>query len=187
MKAPESVKYRLLLEACNLAGESERIPHDFLKDVILCQASTFSKHFGSIEIMRKKNQLFIKKYSESNTDLVFSDIIEESGTFEFPFGYLLVSNYNEKNGKAYVSVKAGENSLAENIPLPFFVRSFRPGDTVLSADGSEKKVSDIYSDWHVPPEKRSLIPVIQILDENPQRIIAVLGSFLGYKDWIVKL
>ncbi|WP_022933204.1 tRNA lysidine(34) synthetase TilS [Treponema bryantii] len=187
INAPEAVKYRLLLEACNRAGESERIPHQFLKDVILCQAASFSKRFGSIEIRRKNNQLFIKKYSESNTDLVFSDIIEESGTFEFPFGNLLVFNYKEKNGKACVSVQAGENSLAENIPLPFFVRSFRPGDTILSADGSEKKVSDIYSDWHVPPEKRSLLPVIQMLDENPQSIKAILGGFLGYKDWIVKL
>ncbi len=187
MNAAEAVKYRILLEACNRSGESERIPHQFLKDVILCQASSFTKRFGSIEISRKNNQLFIKKYSESNTDLVFSDIIEESGTFEFPFGNLLVFNYKEKNGKACVSVQAGENSLAESIPLPFFVRSFRPGDTILSADGSEKKVSDIYSDWHVPPEKRSLLPVIQMLDENPQSIKAILGGFLGYKDWIVKL
>ena len=84
-------------------------------------------------------------------------------------------------------MQAGESSLAENIPLPFCVRNARPGDTVLCADGSEKKVSDVYSDWHVALEKRSLVPVIQLLDENPQRIMALLAGFLGYKDWIVKL
>ena len=63
----------------------------------------------------------------------------------------------------------------------------QPGDTILSADGSEKKVSDILSDWHVAPEKRCLLPVIQLLDEKAQRIKAILAGFLGYKDWIVKL
>lgn len=185
--APEAWKYRILREACIRAGETDRIPYNFLKDVISCQNSSFKKRFGSIEIQRKNNQLFIKKYSESNTDFVFFDIIEESGTFEFPFGNLYVYNYREQNGKGYVDVRTEESKPAENIPLPFCVRSSRPGDTVLSADGSEKKVSDIYSDWHLPPEKRSLVPVIQLLDENPQRIIAVFGGFSGYKDWIVKL
>ena len=113
-------------------------------------------------------------------------IIEESGIFEFPFGNLNVYNYREQDGKFYVDVKAG-CSLAENIPLPFCVRSSRAGDTVLAADASEKKVSDIFSDWHLSPEKRSLVPVIQLLDERNQRIKAILGGFLGYKDWIVKL
>ena len=58
---------------------------------------------------------------------------------------------------------------------------------MLCADGSEKKVSDILSDWHVRSEERALVPVIQILTEKSQRIQAVLGGFLGYKDWIVKL
>ena len=49
------------------------------------------------------------------------------------------------------------------------------------------KVSEIYADWHITPEKRSLVPLIQLLNEKPQRIKAVLAGFLGYKDWIVKL
>ena len=185
--APEALKYRILREACIRSGETDRIPYSFLKDVINCQNSSFTKRFNSIEISRKKNQLFVKKYSESNTDLIFFDIIEETGTFTFPFGSLDVYNYRDQNGRGYVTVQAGETSLAENIPLPFCVRNARPGDTVLCADGSEKKVSDIYSDWHLPLEKRSLVPVIQILDENPQKIKAVFAGFLGYKDWIVKL
>ena len=50
-----------------------------------------------------------------------------------------------------------------------------------------KKVSDVFSDWHVAPEKKELIPVIQILNEKSQGLKAILGGFLGYKDWIVKL
>jgi tRNA(Ile)-lysidine synthase len=186
LPAPEALKYRILREACIRAEETERIPYNFLRDVITCQTASFSKRFGTIEIKKDKENLFIKKYSESNTDLIFSDIIEESGIFEFPFGNLNVYNYREQDGKFYVDVKAG-CSLAENIPLPFCVRSSRAGDTVLAADASEKKVSDIFSDWHLSPEKRSLVPVIQLLDERNQRIKAILGGFLGYKDWIVKL
>ena len=58
---------------------------------------------------------------------------------------------------------------------------------VLCADGSLKKVYDVFSDWHVAPEKKGLIPVIQLLNEKSQGIKAILGGFLGYKDWIVKL
>ncbi len=185
--APEALKYRILREACIRAGETDRIPYQFLKDVISCRNSSFSKRFGSIEIRRKNNQLFVKKSSESNTDFVFSDIIEETGNFKFPFGDLDVFNYREQKGTGYVSVRAGQISLAEDIPLPFCVRNARPGDTVLCADGSQKKVSDIYSDWHIAPEKKSLVPVIQLLNEKTQRIKAILAGFLGYKDWIVKL
>ena len=187
-----ALQRRLLLSACNMAGEKARIPNQFIKDVLLALKNSnsegdFSKHFGTIDIIKEKNKLFVKKSSESNTDFVFSDIIEETGTFEFPFGFLDVFNYKEQNGKRFVSVCAGEGSPVENIPLPFCVRNARSGDMVTCADGSEKKVSDVFSSWHVPVSKRSFLPVIQLLDEEKQRIIAILGGFSGYKDWIVKL
>ena len=191
MAAPDSIKYRILLEACNKAGETSRIPHQFLKDVVLALddggKASFTKHFASIDIICEKNHLFIKKHTEDNTDLVFSDIIEKSGTFEFPFGTLDVFNYREQGKKRLVSVCAGEGAVVDGVSLPFCVRNISPGDTVICADGSEKKVSDILSDWHVAASQKSLVPVIQLLDEKAQRIKAVLGGFLGYKDWIVKL
>ena len=210
MAAPDSIKYRILLDACNKAGETSRIPHQFLKDVIQsikmtsCHAelvsasqlnrsrnkfgmTKFTKYFGTIDIICEKNHLFIKKHTEDNTDLVFSDIIEKSGTFEFPFGVLNVFNNREQDGKNLVSVCAGEGAVVDGVSLPFCVRNISPGDTVICADGSEKKVSDILSDWHVAASQKSLVPVIQLLDEKSQRIKAVLGGFLGYKDWIVKL
>lgn len=200
--APDALKYRILLEACNRTGESSRIPYQFLKDVISAVEaasvsvpdSGFTKHFGSIDIIKEKNTLFVKKHAESTTDLNFSAIIEKTGTFEFPFGSLNVFNYREQNGNAFVSVRANQNdtdcdegAVVDEVQFPFCVRNASPGDTVLCADGQEKKVSDVFSDWHVPAAKRSLVPVVQILNERPQRIKAVLGGFLGYKDWIVKL
>ena len=193
LASPEALKHRILLEACNTAGETSRIPHQFLKDVIssLCESSdkNYSKRFGNIEICCKKDSLLVKKYHKDNTDLVFSDIIEKSGDFEFPFGILSVFNIEESaNGKtASVSVSGKHTSTAEKISLPFLIRSIQLDDMTLCADGSEKKVSDILSDWHVSSEHRPLVPVIQILNEKSQRIKCVLAGFLGYKDWIVKL
>ncbi len=193
LHAPAAVQRRVLLSACNKAGETTRIPSLFIKEVIELagKKDQFIKHFAGIDIILKKNTLFIKKHSENSTDLVFSAIIEKTGTFEFPFGVLDVFNYTEQDGKEYVSICAGDpcgiSSLVENISLPFCVRTYRLGDSVICADGSQKKVSDIFSDWHVAPETRSLIPVIQLLDEKSQKIQAVLAGFLGYKDWIVKL
>ena len=187
--SPLAVQRRLILSACNKAGERARIPNQFIKDVLSAvrQSDGFTKHFAGIDIILKKNRLFVKKHTEINTDLVFSDIIEKTGSFEFPFGNLDVFNYREQDGKKFVTVCAGESSIAENIALPFCIRNFRLGDMVLCADGSLKKVSDVFSDWHVAPEKKGLIPVIQLLNEKSQGIKAILGGFLGYKDWIVKL
>ncbi len=189
IKVPEAIKYRILLEACNRAGESSRIPHQFLKDVILALDSTesFTKHFSTIDIIKEKEKLFVKKHKENNTDLVFSAIIDKIGTYSFPFGILNVFNYNNLEGKTFASVKIGEGTVIETVQLPFYIRNTSSGDCVAAADGSEKKVSDIFSDWHVKTEHRPLVPVIQILNEKSQRIIAVLAGFLGYKDWIVKL
>ena len=187
--SPIAVQRRLILSACNKAGERARIPNQFIKDVLstVRQSDGFTKHFAVIDIILKKNRLFVKKHQEINTDLVFSDIIEKTGSFEFPFGNLDVFNYREQDGKRFVTVCAGESSIAENIALPFCIRNVRLGDMVLCADGSLKKVSDVFSDWHVAPEKKGLIPVIQLLNEKSQGIKAILGGFLGYKDWIVKL
>lgn len=197
--SPPAIQRRLLLSACNRTGENTRIPNQFINDVLAALKSEkncdFTKHYAALDIIKEKNNLFVKKHSESNTDFVFSDIIDKSGSFEFPSGTLDVFNYRELNGKRIVSVRVraetgavkGPSSELEELSLPFCIRSARPGDLLLCADGSEKKVSDIFADWHVPSEKRNLLPVIQILDENPQRIIALLGRFSGYKDWIVKL
>lgn len=183
-EAPEALKYRILIEAVNKAGEVSRIPHQFLKDVAASlSAASFSKHFAGIDIIKEKNKLFVKKHNKDNTDLVFFDIIENIGEYEFPFGTLIVSNIEEYEGKSFASISISD----EKVELPFCIRSVQLDDTTLSADGAERKVSDILSDWHVPLEKRAFVPVIQILNDKSQRINYIFAGFLGYKDWIVKL
>ena len=199
LSEPDAIQQRILLEAFNAAGLTTRIPHLFLKDIITSlkdsSEKNFSKRFSDIEILKKKDLLLIKKYHKDNTDLVFSDIIENSGEFEFPFGLLSVFNIEEKMGEktASISIRSFSKDLeyrtstVEKIRLPFLIRSIQLDDTILTADGSEKKVSDILSDWHLLPEQRPFVPLVQLLDDNTQRIKCVLAGYLGYKDWIVKL
>ena len=47
-------------------------------------------------------------------------------------------------------------------------------------------LADVFSDWHVPAQNRQYIPVVQELKPPEQKIVCILGSCLGYKDWIVK-
>ena len=111
----------------------------------------------------------------------FFDIIEDSGIFSFPFGILNVV----KNSQNVVSIFINDCFCCEGISLPFIIRSFHLGDSVMSADNSEKKLSDVFSSWHVNEEDKKLIPIIQSVNDE-QRILCILGSFLGYKNWIVK-
>ena len=68
---------------------------------------------------------------------------------------------------------------------PDFHRKSIPAGT-QPAGFSMEKLSDVFSDWHVPQEKRQYIPVVQELKTPEQKIVCILGSSFGYKDWIVK-
>lgn len=191
IKENDAVKKRLLLNACNLAGQSSRIPQGFLNDVLLSIKQNpdgkFVKSFGIIEISKEKNTLFVKKSVQSNTDLFFSDIIEKTGEYEFPFGLLKVYHIEDTVAVSVTDTVNGKTSYVKGLDFPFCVRSIQTGDTIETADGMEKKISDILTDWHLPSEKRGLVPLIQNLNEKSQRIKALLAGFLGYKDWIVKV
>ena len=149
-----------------------------------------SKSFATLGFWVKKNTLFIKNDYKIHTDLVFFDIIEETGLYDFPFGILEVNeernNLNEKSSqKSKYTLRLNGESCAESFGLPFCIRSIQGSDEVMTASGSMKKISDILADWHVIPEHRALIPVLQLMDES-QTIKCIFGKFLGYKDWIVK-
>lgn len=194
-KLHESLQTRVLLKTCNLAGDSGRIPYEFLKDFIKSAnknwENQFSKVFSTIEISLKKDVVLVKNINNTNTDLIFFGIIEESGLFYFPFGRIKVSA-SENNQKNCISIlKAGEDCLKEQFlfetELPLIIRNLRLDDVVLDAEGDNRKVADIFSDWHVSSEDKSLIPVFQQLNAADQNIKCIAGSFLGYKDWIVKI
>ena len=62
--SPIAVQRRLILSACNKAGERARIPNQFVKDVLSAvrESDGFTKHYAGIDIILKKNILFVKKH-----------------------------------------------------------------------------------------------------------------------------
>ena len=174
----------------NQAGEnSERIPFSFFKDVLSAaygssggaaqavqthspaQTKPFSKFFSDIEISVKKDCLFVKKHKKIHTDLVFFDIIEEKGSYDFPFGRLFV----QADGQIII------NDFATDLKcrFPFCVRNFCPGDEVLNAEGKMKSIADVFAGWKIPERERALVPLIQALNAEGE-IKALLAGFLGY-------
>jgi len=183
---PEIIKVRLLIKLINQLGITKRIPYGFLQDLIVSisnpHAELFTKSFDEIEIEVKKDLLLVKKYVKNQTDLVFFDIIEESGKYLFPFGEIDVF----LDGDNCADIIRNDSVLIKSLPVPFCVRNIQLDDHVEASDGILKNIADIMSDWHVSEEHRLKIPVFQELESSNQSIKAVLGSIFGYKDWIVK-
>lgn len=187
----KGVRIRVLLNAMNTLGLDERIPYQFLRDVTDCRAERFCKDFRNIQICAEKDALFIKKTNKNSTDLNFFAIIEEEGDFEFPFGTVQVrakeSEFNDSGDSfadAEVSVAVDGKIVLKKIMLPFCVRSFRMDDSVQCADGGARKIKDVYSDWHVPEKSKALIPVIEELCKAEQNRKFIIGSVLGFKNWL---
>ena len=174
---PRALKTRLILLAANSLGVDVRIPYVFLRDICDCADNYIEensqkkgggqavKAFAGLEVVLQKKGVFVKKASEIQNEIVFSAIIEQSGVYEIPFGQVY---------------------LPQTFDYPVMLRSWHTDDFVQTADGGFKKVSDVLSSWHVSQKVRCFIPVVQALKEPEQRILAVLGSCQGYKDWIVK-
>lgn len=174
---PDAVKMRLIINAANELGINARIPFVFLQDVCSC-ADNFNrssgikkgggnaeKNFANLQIILKNNTVLVKKDAKIKNEIIFSDIIEESGIYEYIGGQVFIP---------------------QNLNFPVLFRSCQYDDEVLTAQNKMKKVRDILSDWHVDESVRQYVPVIQSLDNAEQKIVCILASHLGYKDWIVK-
>lgn len=175
-----AVQNRILLRACSLMGETQRIPGAFLNDFITHPSG--KKVFHNVEILVKNNTILVKKYVKTHTESVFSAIIEEDGIYNFPFGILIVSSTSDC--KKADLVFNNEEPVC-NVELPCCIRSAKCGDEIQSADGKMKKVSEVFSDWHVPVELRCNIPVIQKLSGKKQEIVGIFGRVCGFNNWIV--
>ena len=187
--APDAVKYQLLLKGFNALGVSQRIPFAFLREVIACFESTaqtgssgkiLKKRFSDVEILLKKDIVLFEKAKKSNTDLVFFDIIEETGEYDFPFGKVEVFRKN-----TLYQLRINGLVMEHCFSLPVCIQNAQPGDCIQSSDGSMRKLSDIYSDWHVPAELRPMIPILLELKQNEFVPTCIFGKMSGFKDWIV--
>ncbi len=99
--------------------------------------------------------------------------VSRAGTYELPIGAVRVTQ--EPDG-AYVDGKLGP------FQLPVIVRSRVLGDWVRARDGGKKTLKKLMNDWSIPTETRDRIPLV----EREGAILAVYGSYFGYKDWLVR-
>lgn len=175
-----SIQYRVLLRACNLLGEKQRIPVSFLQDFLAHPEG--KKWFQNIEISLKNNSILVKKHVKTQTETSFSAIIEESGIYQFPFGTVMAT---AAKSEGFCNLVFNNQTSIANVELPCCIRSFQPDDEIEAADGSMKKVLDIYANWHIPPEQRSFIPLVQKLSGEKQDIVCIVGDIYGFKNWIV--
>lgn len=178
-----AIQKRVLVSRINQCVNTGRISSGFLND-ILClirDKKDFSKIYEDLEISSLNNKLFIKKTGKKQTDLVFFDIIDKEGVYDFPAGLFSVSLV-EKN---CVEIKSSDYSVQVNIRMPFCIRNWQPEDVIKTNDGSYRKVADVFSSWHVDVSSRCFIPVIQELDSEKQDILCIFGKPLGFYNWVV--
>ena len=178
----KALQLRLLLLAANtLSADSMkseiRIPYVFLRDICDCADNYIEensekkgggeavKSFADLQFVLKRDGVLVKKTPQLQNEIVFSAIIEKSGIYEFPWGQVFVP---------------------EIFKFPVLLRSYHTDDMIETSEGGMKKVSDVISSWHVKENLRRYIPVVQALNEPEQRILCILGSCQGYKDWIVQ-
>lgn len=177
----KSIQIRLLMKSLNCLGVKSRIPYKFLNSIINNGSAHFTYEKINFNIFVKKDEVFIKKERNLHTDLTFFDIIKEEGFYYFPFGII---NVFYDNGSHSYKLEINGCSVDVALKLPICIRNAHTADVVENSKGEQKKVLDIFSDWHVGFDEKKMIPVIQ--DIEKQKIICILGKFLRFKDWIVK-
>jgi len=69
------------------------------------------------------------------------------------------------------------------VSLPFVIRSFQIGDVIREKNNGYKEINDIFASWHVPADSRFSIPLVYDMHKN--EIIAILGAFGGFSNWIL--
>ncbi len=182
---PIAIRQELIYAALVRLGVESRVPYGFVRTMSLWPEIDFKKiSFSDISARTEKEKLFLKIGEKQATESGFFAIINEEGVFDFD-GFSLevrkVKNRAECDS-AEIFV-CGKDSVRLEMTLPFVARSREIGDKVLSAEGLEKSVADIFSDWKIPERGREKIPLLEC--GFPAKIVAVLGCVLGYENWIV--
>ncbi|MCR4940982.1 MAG: tRNA lysidine(34) synthetase TilS [Treponemataceae bacterium] len=176
-----SIKTAVLYEGLSILKCQRRIPYSMIADF----SSGTRKVSGAGLIMERRYGDIFLSLSES-----FGTEKQEHGFYTFvpcPGKYFA--------GEESVTIKKAENSdralyIAENeagcvsgmFMLPVVIRSASTSDSFISSSGGKKLLSKIFSEWRVPPEKRSSIPVFEDCENR-----GVWGSLFGYPDWFVKI
>lgn len=208
---PKAIQRRIISLAVENSGAKERVPYSFTESIMAKESATFasSKQNGSnqqsiriiaeakgLESFVKDARIVIKPKSKLATESGFFVIIKEIGVTAAGPWTVEVSKPSQENGiqlyaKSEVLGKEGTIVLPQ-LEFPFAFKSRQCGDTIETAQKSQKPVQKIFEDWHMESSlqtegyfDRDVIPVIQQLG-GKQENVCVWGSLLGYGNWSVR-
>ncbi len=190
---PFAIKRRLVLRCVNEIGFGERFPFKIIRQICTSQNENSFWNYENLNIFRKNGVIAFERnknhdvQSEKTHSSGFMHVIEApffSRNHPLKIGELLF--YFE--GDFLFVESEEETAYCKKIKasFPLCIRSPICADKVKMADGREKKLQDVFSDWKVDSNLRERIPVVQSLDSS-MAINAVLGESFGFKDWIILL
>ena len=201
----DALKRRVFFSALNEIGFGGRFPFAVFEEV----ASWEHEKSREISFENVKIALDSEKISFSVREAHFcGGKTEIEGGFSFLFrkagdraeigNLFLRAEPSEKENQANLVIEeksADSNNSAQSkkislsVALPFLVRSFIHGDEIKAADGTQKNLSDIFTDWKIPPRLREKALVVEEFafgERKSSLVRAVIAFFIGAKNWIVE-
>lgn len=185
MSAPDALKVQSIYSCYDIfaKGRGGELPYRFVRTALSGRVpennGVLLRGYGFV-IKRAGNLLVWKKDVENRekTDF-FIKINEKTDNF-----FKLEVNRGFSVEKSLLSLCNKEDIWipAECVKGDLTVRSRRDGDSIVSS-GCRKKLKKIFSEWKVPAELRSRIPLIC----DDRGVIAVWGGIYGYRDRVSDL
>ena len=188
---------RFFFSALNKISYGGRFPFKLFEEIYSWKKNEKRQlRFENLFIELRDGFLFIALSNLNDSETViekgFFYLFEnEFQTFESRFFKLYFEKTSGKDPVflSFESASSEEGKITFPVRFPLCVRSALPGDKVKSADKKQKSLSEIFSDWKIPPALRQKIPVIEELcpeTDSSTGIKAVFASCYGFKNWIVK-
>lgn len=186
---PLAIRRLVLFSLCDRLVEARlRLPSSTFIDPVVNENFSGKVAACGLEIfMDTKNgdNIIIQRIQKLATEKGFFAIIEEDCIRTLGGASL---SFRAFNGGIMVESE-GMSVFIENLSFPFAARSPQYADEIMASDGSMRKVSGILESWKCGGMKNDLLIIESMFssDSNSsQKIIALLGSHLGFPNWIVK-
>lgn len=166
-----------LYRALYRLGTEKRVPFEMLRAV----AEDGRKAEGAgILIKRERGKITVSRQTENERD-GFYCLINRPGRYQMPWGEIIIRECKERVGKnAFLAENIKNGAISGKFMLPAAVRSRQPADRIRDAAGGHKEVSKLFSEWHIPENLQSLLPVF----DNGE-VTGVWGAVFGYPDYFV--
>ncbi len=190
LSLPKAVRRRVVYNVIGRVGPDSRVPYSFVEkicDLTMDVPGNWSCNAAGLRTVVDGGRICIQKDVKQATERCFSVTIKGTGTFVAGRWTIVVESVEGKTVLDFF--RNGEKKSVISIPnlcFPFIIRNRQIDDEILTASGSFRSVSKVLEDWKCKGPDRDEVPVVQELASVEQRLVAVLGSVMGFRDWIVK-